>query len=605
MDEKKPHGLTGELNSGNKYSGKSGLPIPAGAPAQISPEEAAKEFEKLKGKLDELKKKIIGKYKFTRFLSLLPMQTLGMFAEDEGIPKEIEDSKPMLLFMCVPEDNYKEIPKIKPEVIKIVRESKQNAWVIIKTEVDLWNYGLDSKFEFLDAVAASMPLYDNGFLGSLRVANIHKSLVLRKFEKYVASYVIGGSLVRGVAGKDSDVDTFVIIDDTDVKRMPRLELKEKLRGMIYDYIREANALAGVNNILNVQVYLLTEFWESVKDAQPIMFTFIRDGIPFYDRGTFIPWKLLLKMGKIKPSPEAIDMFMKSGEQTAELLKRRLIDAMIDIYFGIVTPTQALMMLAGHAPPEPKAIVSEVKKTLVDKEKLMTLKDLKTLEKAVKLYKDYEHGKLNQISGREIDELKKESDEYVKNMKSLREKLELRMREHTADRVHEDLFSLLKSIFGSKSQEALIKDFEDELVKKGKMKGRMLGIAKEIAGLKRKVKGKSLTQADMQKISGEATELMGALIEYSQRKELIAIEKSVLQVSYSKGEKRAEVVLTEDGVFVVFDGVVNKISSGKLVKSNVTEMEKALKETKDRLKGKIDSGVLKVLGKELGEFSISF
>ena len=61
------------------------------------------------------------------------------------------------------------------------------------------------------AIAISFPLYDKGILGALRVAEIHKSLVLQKFERYVVSYVIGGSLVRGEAVKTSDVDVFVII----------------------------------------------------------------------------------------------------------------------------------------------------------------------------------------------------------------------------------------------------------------------------------------------------------------------------------------------------------------------------------------------------------
>mgnify|MGYP001610583862 CR=1 FL=1 len=600
MEDKKSEGLTGELNSGVKYESSAG----GRKSTQPNQDEAAKEFEKLKGKLEELKKKILSKYKFTRFLSILPANSLPLLAEDENIAKEIESSKPMLLMMCIPEENYKELPKIKQEIVKLVQESKQNVWVLFKTEVDLWNYGLDSKYELLDFISASFPLHDNGFLGSLRVANIHKTLVLRKFEKYVASYAIGGSLVRGTAGKDSDVDTFVIIDDTDVKRMPRLELKEKLRGMIYDYIREATALAGVKNILNVQVYLLTEFWESVKDAQPVMFTFIRDGIPLYDRGTFLPWKLLLKMGKIKPSPEAIDMFMKSGEQTTDLIKRRMIDAMIDIYFGVVTPTQALMMLAGHAPPEPKIIVSEVKKVLVDKEKLMSSKELKILEKVVRLYKDYEHGKLNEISGKEIDELKKESDEYAKSMRKLREDLELRMREHTAEKVNDEVFSLLRNIFGNKSQEALISELEKELVKKGKIKARMLNIAREIANVKRKAKSKKISQAEMQKISSEASELITALIEFAQRKELIAIEKSVLQVSYDDG-KKAEIVLTDLGVFVVLREGVKKISGRKLLDSNREELEKALAETKDKMKGKLSSEVLEVLRKEFGEFEIGF
>jgi predicted nucleotidyltransferase len=121
-------------------------------------------------------------------------------------------------------------------------------------------------------------------------------LTLRKFEKYVVSYVIGGSFIRGDVTKESDVDTFVIINDTDVRKMPRVELRERLRSQINQFISEAEAMAGVAPYkLNVQIYLLTEFWDAVKDANPVMFTFIRDGVPIYDQGTFMPWKSLLRM----------------------------------------------------------------------------------------------------------------------------------------------------------------------------------------------------------------------------------------------------------------------------------------------------------------------
>lgn len=450
MDEKKPESLTGQISSPIKYNIPSNISIPT---------DPMKEFEGIKKDIDELKKKIIKKFPFTIALSMLPADSFKLFEEEEGLlPEEIE-KKPLHLMLIVPEDEFKNIQKkIRPEVLKIVKESKQNFWVHFKTPVDLWNYGLDSKYEMLDAIGRSLPFHDKGFLGSLRIASIHKTLVLRKFEKYVASYCIGGSLVRGTAGKDSDVDTFVIIDDTDVKRMSRLQLREKLRNMIYDYIREATALAGVNNILNVQVYLLTDFWESVKDAHPVMFTFIRDGVPLHDRGTFLPWKLLLKMGKIKPSPEAVDMFMKEGDRTEALVNRRLLDAMVDIYLGVITPTQALMMLAGYAPPVPKTMVAEVKDAFVTKEKIMETKDLKILEKAIKLWKDYEHGKLKNISGKEIDEFYKEFIDYNKKMKGLREKLENKIKEHDADRIQKEVFSLLKNIFGDKKKEELLKSF---------------------------------------------------------------------------------------------------------------------------------------------------
>src|SRR3989338_5603448 len=434
-------------------------PLPAAGRPAPQPTPQAIDFDKIKVKLESLKKSIVKKYSFTIAIGLLPGPASPLFEEDEAMPKEVADTKPLYLMMIIPEEQYKNIPKIKPEIIKFIKETGENIWVFIKTPIDLWNYGLDSKFEFIDAISGCFPLHDNGFLGALRVANIHKSLVLRKFEKYVASYFIAGSLVRGTAGKDSDVDVFVVIDDTDVKRMPRLELLEKLRGIIYDYIREATALAGVKNILNVQVSLLTDFWQRVRDVEPVAFTFIRDGIPLYDRGTFIPWKLLLLSGRIKPSPEAIDLYMKQGDQTEDFVKRRLLDAMIDIYYGILTPTQAMMMLAGEAPPVPKHTVEEVKKVLVDREKVMSHTDLKILEKAVKLFKDYEHGKIKEYPGKDIDKFMKESKEYNKLLREVRKKLEKRMQEKTAEEIYSNVFTLLKTFFGNKPQERLVKEFE--------------------------------------------------------------------------------------------------------------------------------------------------
>jgi hypothetical protein len=84
--------------------------------------------------------------------------------------------------------------------------SKPKIWLNIITPVDLWNYCLDSKFDIVEAMGMCYPLHDKGILGALRVAQIHKSLCLRKFEKYIYSYVIGGSLVRGETKPTSDVD---------------------------------------------------------------------------------------------------------------------------------------------------------------------------------------------------------------------------------------------------------------------------------------------------------------------------------------------------------------------------------------------------------------
>tara|TARA_Y100000310_G_scaffold345439_1_gene465036 strand:+ start:1112 stop:2929 length:1818 start_codon:yes stop_codon:yes gene_type:complete len=593
-------GLKDQMNEPVKYDPNNPQGVP-GMP-EVS-EEALKKADKVKKELEDFKKKIVKKFPFTKFLCVLPAHSFKFFEEDEGLVKEEIERKPLHLMMLVPEAEFKNIPKkIKPEVLKLVKESGQELWVHIKTEVDLWNYGLDSKYEFMDAIGGSFPLYDKGLLGSVRLANIHKNLVMRKFEKYVASYVIAGSLITGTAGPDSDVDTYVIIDDTDVKRMPRMQLLDKLRGMIHDYIREATALAGVKNPLNVQVSLLTDFWDRVKDAEPVAFTFIRDGVPMYDRGTFLPWKLLLQMGKIKPSPEAVDKFMKSADQTEALLQRRSIDAMVDIYWGVITPTQALMMLAGHAPPTPKAMAGEAKKILVDEEKVMSLKDHKYMEKMIKYYKDYEHGKLKSIPGKELDELFSEFKVYEKNLKDMRKKLEERLIVKDADKIYDEVFDLLQRIFGKKAREVLIKDVEKELVKKGKLQKRFLDVLQEIVKIKQKIKTGKTSTLEMNRMRRDSVQLIKELVDYAQRVELVAIEKGVMQVKFS--DKIGELVLTDSGSFFVEAGRIMEISSGKFKVSDREKFEKAIKDTKDRAKVKLSSKDLLVLEKELGDYEIT-
>ncbi len=573
--------------------------VPA-TPAAIQPQT---DFNAIKLSLENLRKVITKKYPFIMAISLIPGQASPLFEEDEQLPKEIVDTKPLHIMLIIPEEKYKDIPKIKPEIVKIVKETKENFWIHIKTPVDLWNYGQDSKFEFVDAIAQGYPVHDKGFLGALRVASIHKSLVLRKFDKYVASYVIGGSLVRGTAGKDSDVDVFVVVDDTDVKRMNRVELLEKLRGIIYDYIREATALAAVKNILNVQVWLLTDFWQRVKDAEPVAFTFIRDGIPLYDRGTFIPWKLLLKMGRIKPSPEAIDLYVKQGEQTEEIVKRRMLDAMVDIYYGIVTPTQAMMMLAGEAPPVPKTIAQEVKNVLVEREKVMSEKDLKTLEKAVHLFKQYEYGKLKEYSGSEIETFMRECKQYNEMLKLLRKKLEKKLHEKTAEEIYTNVFTLLTTIFGKKSQERLVRQFDEQLIKKGKIEQRLLIVLRELTQTKNKVKSGKLSQKEVENVKKDAFDLIEALTEYAQRADLVSARKGTMQVIY--GSRKAELVLLGSDNFLVEGSNIRKISGDKLVNSSREELDKSINDNKGKIHTQVSGELFTTLEKALGRFEVAF
>ncbi|MBS3099732.1 nucleotidyltransferase domain-containing protein [Candidatus Pacearchaeota archaeon] len=571
--------------------------IPAGGMPEIS-EHEKKEIDKQKKELDKLKDNITKKYPFTIAIGILPQQYVPKIEQEENIPESEKNEKRIHIVHIIPEEQFKNIPKIKKELLELTKEMKPKAWFHIITPVDIWNFLMDSRYDLSSAVAMAFPLYDKGLLGALRVAEVHKSLVLRKFEKYVSSYVIAGSLVRGTATKTSDIDVFVIIDDTDVKRMPRLELRERLRSIIYQYIPEASAIAGVKNKLEPQIYLLTDFWEAVKDAHPVMFTFIRDGVALYDKGTFTPWKLLLKMGKIKPSPEAIDMFMSMGDKTADTVNRRLIDAMIDIYYGVLTPSQALLMLYGLAPPTHKETPTVFKEIFHDKEKLIEAKYVKTLERAVRLFKDYEHGKLKKMKGEEIDTLLKEMEDYIKRMKQLREQIEKAVQKKTIEQIEHEVFEILANLLGKKSRKELISTFDKELVKKGKMPQKMLSIIKDIetavADMK---KGKTKNAESVRK---DSVILMNHLIDYGQRCDLVAIDKSRMQIIYKNN--RAELIFTEQEAFLIEGQSIKKITD-KVENSNPEALNKAIASQKGKLQIKFSPKIFELIRKELGDFEI--
>jgi uncharacterized protein (UPF0332 family)/predicted nucleotidyltransferase len=573
-----------------------------------------KETEKTKKELEKLKGWIVKKYPFMEAIGVIPPQAIKLFIDEEELgidtsrmsKEDLEKiGKKMHLQIIIPEEKLKEIPKIRQEIVKQIDATKQNIWIHIKTPVDIFEICLDSKFEIAGAIAMSFPLYDKGFLGALRVAEIHKSLVLQKFEKYVVSYVVAGSLVRGEAIPTSDVDVFIVINDTDVKRMPRLELKERLRSIIYQYIGEASALAGVKNKLEPQVYLLTDFWEAVKDAHPVMFTFIRDGIPLYDRGTFMPWKALLKMGKLKPSPEAIDMFMSMGDKTVKRAKAALLDILIhDIYYGVLTPSQALLMLYGLPPPTPKQTVAEIKKVFVDKEKMLEKKYLAILEKIVGYFKDYEHEKLKEISGTEIDRLLQDTEDYLKRLKELREQIEKRAQEKTIEQIYKDIFDLLENILGKKSRENMIKEFEKELVKKGKLSQQSLRTLNSVIDARAEFKKGKSDSHKIDEARKTAAILINDLIDYSQRKDLMEMEKTRMRLKYpgENNSKIAELIISDGESFLIKDGRVKRITD-RLEESDMDALSKSVQGRKEKKNFEFNPKVFELLKKELGNFEI--
>jgi predicted nucleotidyltransferase len=617
QENRKKQEASVEQNISSNYIPKSKIgDLPISNPLE---EEIRKKMEKIREDIDKFKKEALKQFRFIDAIGIIPQQVSKKIEEEYEIAEQ--DCKKNLIHVLtiIPEEKFKEIQKIRVELIKLGKGIDEKIWIHLMTPVDLWNLSLDSKFDIAEILAMSYPVYDKGILGALRVAQIHKSLVLKKFEKYVTSYVFFGSLVRGESKPTSDVDIGIIIDDTDVKRMPRLELKEKLRSIIFQYIQQAIALAGVKNILNVQVWLMTEFWEAVKDAHPVMFTFIRDGVPLYDRGAFLPWKQLLRMGKIRPSPEALDMFMSAGDRLSENVDRRLLDiVMIDIFLGVSTPTQGLLMLYGLAPSNVPETVRLFREVFVEKEKLIEKKYADILEEVmIKYYKGHEHGKIKRVSGEELDRLYKNSLDYIKRLKQLRKQIETRVQEKSIEQVYKDSFGMLGALLNKKNEKEIILEFDRKMVQTGKFPKKFLENLEFIARVRKDVleegnkksaeerkkenvdimTGKEINQVDQARKFGN--ELVNLLIEHNQRCEMLALNKTRFIVKFK--DRQAEVFFLNE-TFFVEQNKIFKVSDKKLVSSDLTELNKALEQQKGKAV-KMNYRDLEVLEKKFGDFEL--
>jgi predicted nucleotidyltransferase len=547
--------------------------------------DAQKQIDQLKGKIESFKKNLLKKFPYIEAIGVIHPQAVKLFEEEEEEKKE-EKEKLMHLAIIVPNEKEKNFGKLKAEAVKMVQTAKLKLWLNIYPVEAIWEMASDGKYDLVEAIGMAMPIHDKGLLGALRVASIHRSLCLRKFEKYIVSYVIAGSLVRGEATKTSDVDIFVIVDDTDVKRMSRTELRDRLRNIIYGYVMEAGEIAGVKNKLSPQIYILTEFWEGVREANPIFFTFIRDGVPLYDRGTFTPWKLLLKMGKITGTPEAVDKFLSLGEKVHEIVDRKMMDiATEDIFWSVITPSQGALMLYGMAPPTPKETVRLMKEIFYDKEKLLEKKYVDFLEHVViDIYKAYEHEKLKKISGKEIDELVKGTKEYIERIRKLAEDVGKKMAEKTVIKMYEDIEGMMTGLFGKMNEAQMTEKFKSAFIDTGKMPSHYLIVLKDI--IKAKKNMEKMSRQEVEHIRKDSQVLIANLIEYSQREKLAQIEQ--MRFSAKIDDKEGEIYLVGKDIFIISDIKTPELKKldlekGTISKANPSELEEALRQPKKETK----------------------
>ncbi len=309
--------------------------------------------------------------------------------------------------------------------------------------------------------------------------------LLKKYGSLIRSVVLFGSTARDEWKGESDIDVFIIIDDT------RTKVSTDMKAGIEDEM-DVIAKKCSKQLSIQQPYLLTEFWNMVRIGHPIVFNFIREGIPVFDRDIFLPIKRLLQMGEIKPSKEAVEKYIERGPKRIKRVENAKMYMVVeDLYYAMLESAQAVLMFLGKSPPRPSDAPDALRKSLV-KMGFVKESQVKFLEDIIEVRKQVEHKKISKISGAELDEWLDKTRKFVKLMQGLIVKVEVLKRENMIEKSHvimtETAMTLLKALNKvPKKEESVAEAFNKHLVKPGLIAPKYLDILQELEKMKGIVK----------------------------------------------------------------------------------------------------------------------
>ena len=239
---------------------------------------------------------------------------------------------------------------------------------------------------------------------TLDIARRFTTKIHKEFGDFLKIVVLFGS--SGKDGKKGDIDLLVVIDDLS------LNLTNEV-AQTYRIILE-KTIADVSTKLHITTLKLTSFWEYVRLSDPVAVNILRSGVPLIDTGIFAPLRHLLEQGNIRPSKEAIWVYLMKAPAAINSSQANILRAMVDLYWAVMDSSHAALMSIGEVPPTPE----DVPKML--REKLVSLKVIPRtypgfVQDLYVIMKKIEHREISHFSGVRYDKFHKDTVIFVNKM----------------------------------------------------------------------------------------------------------------------------------------------------------------------------------------------
>ena len=227
---------------------------------------------------------------------------------------------------------------------------------------------------------------------------------------FLKSVILFGSSARQERTvHEKDIDVLMIVNDLTAILTP--EVIEAYR------VITENTASKISKRMHITTMKLTNFWDYVRNGDPIIVNMLRDGIPLHDTGFFEPAQNLLFQGRISPTKESIWAYHARAPNTILNSEWHIIQAVLDLYWAVIDSAHSALMKQGETPASPALIADLMEQKLV-KRKMLEEKYVHVMRNFYKLMKMITHREIMEVKGEEYDRYFKIADDFVKRMRKL-------------------------------------------------------------------------------------------------------------------------------------------------------------------------------------------
>ncbi|MCJ7450546.1 MAG: nucleotidyltransferase domain-containing protein [Candidatus Nanohaloarchaeota archaeon QJJ-9] len=236
--------------------------------------------------------------------------------------------------------------------------------------------------------------------------------LVEKLEDKVKCVAVYGSVPEGRHTHESDIDTFVVLDDTKLEEDVPSDAKDKIRRKVTKLAKQTDER------ITIQYFeFLTDFWDSVVKGEPLALAVLRKGEPVYDVGVFMPAKRMLDRGKISSTQESVKKRLKMAAAGYKKSEKKMKSSIPHTLEQVMANAgQAPIMLVGKTPPNKEDVGNVLREMFVEND----IMDEEYADIADELHEfaDKAEKSPDKVTPEEVGEHLEKTDDFIRRMHEL-------------------------------------------------------------------------------------------------------------------------------------------------------------------------------------------